>query len=96
MGNSFSCGCGSLEASNYPAPHRNLRNATCLDIDETANMLRSSRDQKLIRVMSYNVLADCVANPITYCTSQQVIDFEFRGPRIIEEIANSEASLVCL
>ena len=46
--------------------------------------------------MSYNLLADCIANPVGYSTSQQVIDFRFRAPRIIEEIRQSGATLVCL
>lgn len=47
--------------------------------------------------MSYNILADqlCSPNWFTYA-SKQVLDFKFRGPRIIEEIASSSASLLCL
>ena len=29
-------------------------------------------------------------------TTEQVLDFKFRGPRIIEEISQSQASLICL
>ena len=46
--------------------------------------------------MSYNLLADCCANPVSFSTSQQVIDFNFRAPRIIEEIRQSGATLICL
>ena len=47
--------------------------------------------------MSYNILADQLCHPewFTYA-SKQVCDFKFRGHRIVEEIATSSASLICL
>ena len=48
--------------------------------------------------MSYNILADqlCHHNSAQFNTSKAICDFNFRGPRIIEEIAQSDASLICL
>ena len=50
-----------------------------------------------IHIMSYNLLASRLcSNQIFPYASDQVCDFKFRGPRIIEEIASSQASLICL
>ena len=46
--------------------------------------------------MSYNLLADQVCDAKRFGTSEQICDFNFRGPRIIEEISQSDASLICL
>ena len=47
--------------------------------------------------MSYNLLADHMALPKYFpYASPQVLDFRFRGPRLIEEIGMSNASLICL
>ena len=50
-----------------------------------------------IHVMSYNVLADHLAS-LDYhpLNTSQHLDFNFRAPRIIEEIRESEATLVTL
>ena len=59
---------------------------------------RRSRMQTEIHVMSYNVLADCLAKPENGHEFQgpHILDFSFRGPRIIEEIRESHAGLLCL
>ena len=47
--------------------------------------------------MSYNVLADRLASLSKFShTTNDVLDFDFRGPRIIEEIKQSGASIVCI
>lgn len=96
MGATLCGNCSTLEAADYPVPTRYLRDATCVEIDEKGNTMRSSRANKLIHVMSYNVLADNLAKPEWFGCSPQILDFEFRGPRVIDEIASSEASILCL
>ena len=50
-----------------------------------------------IHVMSYNVLADQLAT-LDYHPGQtkEMLDFSFRSTRIIEEIRQSDASLICM
>ena len=45
--------------------------------------------------MSYNVLADGLAKSdwFTYANEKELA-FEFRAPRILQEIANSDASII--
>ena len=53
--------------------------------------------ERRLHVMSYNVLADRLASLDKFShTTKAVLDFAFRGPRIIEEIKQSEASIFCL
>jgi mRNA deadenylase 3'-5' endonuclease subunit Ccr4 len=52
---------------------------------------------KIIHVMSYNVLADRLAlSHIFTHTTRSVLAFNFRGPRIIAEIRESKADILCL
>ena len=47
--------------------------------------------------MSYNVLADRLASLDKFShTTKQVLSFDFRGPRIVEEIIKSKACIFCL
>ena len=47
--------------------------------------------------MSYNLLADSYATSDMHShASSAVLSFSFRGPRLIEEISMSGASLICL
>ena len=47
--------------------------------------------------MSYNILADRLASTSKFShTIKEVLDFNFRGPRIIEEIKQSQACIFCL
>ena len=47
--------------------------------------------------MSYNLLADCLATPEYHpYQSSRLLEFSFRAPRIMQEIAQSGASLICL
>ena len=91
---------GELKPENYPIERRNLRKP--FDYDEeglglSSSASRASMIKNMVHVMSYNLLADQLATP-DYHTSQakEVLDFQFRGPRIIEEIGTSDASLLCL
>ena len=46
--------------------------------------------------MSYNVLADRLASTDKFShTTSKVLHFDYRGPRIIEEIKQSEANVFC-
>ena len=46
--------------------------------------------------MSYNVLADGLATTsMHFHASEKELDFKFRGPRVISEIAESSAGIVC-
>ena len=59
--------------------------------------LASSNPDNILHVMSYNVLADRLASLRKFRhTTAPILDFDFRGPRIIEEIKNSRASIVCM
>ncbi len=58
---------------------------------------RRSFIKNMVHVMSYNVLADHLATPQFHpFQSSQVMDFTFRATRIIEEIKQSDASIICL
>ena len=47
--------------------------------------------------MSYNVLADRLASLSKFShTTAPILHFDYRGPRIIEEIRQSKASIICL
>ena len=47
--------------------------------------------------MSYNVLADQLATPQFHPgQSMDILKFSFRSTRLIEEISQSDASLLCL
>ena len=102
------CGACELEPANYPAPRRYMRQSFNAEIDGNGSIRNSVLDESLIswktprggrhiHVMSYNLLADHLCQPdyFTYA-SDQVLDFKFRGPRIIEEIASSDASMIFL
>ena len=63
---------------------------------QTAALAESNPDN-ILHVMSYNVLADRLASLRKFRhTTAPILDFDFRGPRIIEEIKNSRASIVCM
>ena len=51
----------------------------------------------MLQVMSYNVLADRLASgsKFSHATSR-VLSFDFRAPRIMSEIEQSDAQVVCL
>ena len=51
----------------------------------------------MLQVMSYNVLADRLASgsKFSHATSR-VLCFDFRAPRIMSEIEQSDAQVVCL
>ena len=73
------------------------RNSRPSHLCKSGSRSKLSRKGHQIHVMSYNLLADQMCSPdyFTYA-SPQVLDFNFRGPRVIEEISLSEASLICL
>ena len=59
--------------------------------------LAESNPEKILHVMSYNVLADRLASLRKFRhTTAPVLDFDFRGPRIVDEIKNSRASIICM
>ena len=59
--------------------------------------LVGANPQNILNVMSYNVLADRLASLSKFShTTAPVLHFDYRAPRIIEEIKQSEASIVCL
>jgi mRNA deadenylase 3'-5' endonuclease subunit Ccr4 len=52
---------------------------------------------RVLHVMSYNILADRLALPNYFPhTTRSRLAFEFRGPRIIAEIRQSRADIICL
>ena len=82
--------CSSkLTPENYPPTRRFMRQAISTGIEDgSQDLVSSSRMKSLdIHVMSYNVLADQLALT-SYHThaSSSLLDFSFRGPRIVEEI----------
>lgn len=89
MGNAI-CGVSKLLPENYPPARRFLREVSTAGIDAEEYRSSTLREKKSIHVMSYNLLADQLAPPnyFTYA-SPAVLDFCFRGPRIMEEIASS-------
>ena len=89
MGNAV-CGVSTLLPENYPPARRFLRQVTTAGIDDEELRSSTLREKKKIHVMSYNLLADHLTCPgyFTYA-SPAVLDFSFRGPRIMEEIASS-------
>ena len=59
--------------------------------------LEKSNPENILHVMSYNVLADRLASLRKFRhTTAPILNFDFRGPRIIDEIKQSRASIVCL
>ena len=88
MGNFCS---SSLSPENYPPIPRYMRLAK--NVDPT--IIPKVDPNNIIHVMSYNVLADGLARTdwFTYANEKE-LDFNFRAPRVLQEIANSGASIV--
>ena len=80
------CAPSVLLPENYPPPRR-FMNAT-QNMNFPFNRSQGKTDRS-IHVMSYNILADqlCHHNSAQFNTSAAICDFNFRGPRIIEEIS---------
>jgi CCR4-NOT transcription complex subunit 6 len=59
--------------------------------------VKYARQKPTLKVVSYNVLADCYATKerYPYCPSW-ALEWEQRGPRLIEEILGYDADVVCL
>ena len=90
MGKKFS---RELDPNDYPTIPRKFRPAVNVDQETIEN---ADKDF-VFQVMSYNVLASNLATKKmhTHATKQQ-LSFKFRGPRIIKEIAESNADIVAL
>ncbi len=51
----------------------------------------------MIHVLSYNLLADRLAHASRYPhIPRSILAFNYRGPRIVAEIRESEADILCL
>lgn len=54
-------------------------------------------DSRSFRVVSYNVLADCYTKDIYFpYTSPNHLKFSTRGNRVVKELTNSLADIICL
>ena len=61
--------------------------------------MAKANPERILQVMSYNVLADRFAtdgNTKFHHTTEKVLNFDYRGPRILDEIKHSDAPIVCL
>ena len=85
--------CSSdLNAADYPPVVRAFRTATNCD----KQTVKEADRYRTVQVMSYNVLADGLATQNMHShASEKELAFEFRAPRVIQEISQSNAGIVC-
>ena len=82
-----------LNPMDYPPVPRYFRQATNCD-NET---IKKADRHSTIQVMCYNLLADGLAQKSHFpYASEKELEFTFRAPRIMEEINNSGAGIICL
>ena len=83
----------SLNPAEYPMIPRTFRLAAGV----TNEVLQNVNSNQILHVMSYNLLANRLATIDKFShTSRSVLHFNFRGPRIMREIAVTEADVICM
>ena len=64
---------------------------------DISDLTALNQNQSEIHVMSYNLLTSFYATQKSHPhASNEILDFNFRAPRIIEEIRGSDAQVICL
>ena len=82
-----------LDPEPYPIIERNFRVAAGLSRESVSTV----SPNQVLHVMSYNLLANRLATLDKFShTTRAVLHFSFRGPRIIKEIASSDADVICM
>ena len=86
-----------LDPSSYPITRKTLQKPYKTDQDISSEPLPTNGSNVRFHVMSYNILADQLARcELHPGVSPSILDFKFRAPRIIQDIEQSDASLICL
>ena len=85
-------GLFAKDPSDYPIVERQFRDP--VDYEDETNGKTFTAE---ITVMTYNFLSDRMATQEHHSyASLSNLDFNFRGPRILEEIKASDADILCL
>lgn len=92
----------TLDPVNYPPVQRFMRepinnSPVAVLHTDVSDLTALNACQSEIHVMSYNLLTSFYATQKSHShASQEILDFDFRGPRIVEEINSSAAQVICL
>ena len=63
----------------------------------TPEKMATVNEDNVLHVMSYNVLANRLATLDKFShTTRDVLHFDFRGPRIMQEMAQTQANIICM